>query len=98
MTSVALSFDQPLINEVAARFDLRDPNKRALEAVVEAISGIPTGTTPEVVADLATGVGKTYLMSSLVDYVAGQGVRHVLVVTPGNVIQQKTLANFDEAS
>ncbi|MBP2369715.1 type III restriction enzyme [Pseudonocardia parietis] len=37
-------------------------------------------------------------MSSLVDYVASQGVRHVLVVTPGSVIQNKTLANFSAAS
>ncbi|KGN41048.1 hypothetical protein N801_09735 [Knoellia aerolata DSM 18566] len=49
-------------------------------------------------ADLATGVGKTFLMSSLIDYCATQGVRHVLVVTPGSVIQAKTLANFDQAS
>jgi type III restriction enzyme len=37
-------------------------------------------------------------MSSLVDYLAAQGVRHVLVVTPGSVIQRKTLANFDAAN
>lgn len=37
-------------------------------------------------------------MSSLIEYLALQGVRHVLVVTPGSTIQRKTLANFDEAS
>jgi type III restriction enzyme len=95
---VELSYDQPLINEIAARFDLRDPNRRALEAVVSSIAKYSDDEYPEVVADLATGVGKTFLMSSLVDYAASQGVRHVLVVTPGNVIQAKTLANFDEAS
>lgn len=93
-----LSYDQPLTNEIAARFDLRTPNRMALEAVIKAIAVYGSDAYPEVVADLATGVGKTFLMSALIDYVADQGVRHVLVVTPGNVIQSKTLANFDEAS
>jgi type III restriction enzyme len=96
--TIDLTFDQAFIDEVAARFDLRDPNKRALGAVISAISAHAGSDYPEVVADLATGVGKTFLMSSLIDYAAAQGVRHVLVVTPGNVIQAKTLANFDEAS
>ncbi|MFC7403459.1 DEAD/DEAH box helicase [Citricoccus sp. GCM10030269] len=94
--SVDITYDAALIEEIAARFDLRDPNKRALSALVERIS---KGTDfQELVADLATGVGKTYLMSSLIDYLAAQGVRHVLVVTPGSTIQRKTLANFDAAS
>lgn len=95
---VEITFDQSLIHEIAARFDLREPNRQALEAVVLAIEANNASTFLEVVADLATGVGKTFLMSSLIDYVAAQGVRHVLVVTPGSVIQKKTLANFDVAS
>lgn len=95
--TVDISFDEVLLEEIAARFDLRDPNKRALQAVVQSISAAD-GSFVEVVADLATGVGKTFLMSSLVEYLAQQGVRHVLVVTPGSTIQRKTLANFDEAS
>jgi type III restriction enzyme len=93
-----MSYDQPLVNEIAARFDLRTPNRLALEAIIKAITAYRDDAYPEVVADLATGVGKTFLMSALIDYVADQGTRHVLVVTPGNVIQSKTLANFDEAS
>lgn len=94
---VDITYDDGLLDEIAARFDLRDPNKRALKAVVKAIEDAG-GVYREMVADLATGVGKTFLMSSLIDYLAQQGVRHVLVVTPGDVIQGKTLANFDAAS
>lgn len=94
--SVDITYDEALIEEIAARFDLRDPNKRALSALVARIAG-GTGYQ-ELVADLATGVGKTYLMSSLIDYLATQGVRHVLVVTPGSTIQRKTLENFNAAS
>lgn len=92
-----LTFDDALVDEIAARFDLREPNKRALADIVKALeqSG---GEFRELIADLATGVGKTFLMSALVEYLAQQGVRHVLVVTPGSVIQRKTLANFDAGS
>lgn len=94
--TVEITYDEALIEEIAARFDLRDPNRRALAAVVKKIAG---GVRfQEMIADLATGVGKTFLMSSLIEYLADQGVRHVLVVTPGSTIQTKTLANFDAAS
>ncbi|WP_425310712.1 DEAD/DEAH box helicase family protein [Ammonicoccus fulvus] len=95
--AVEITYDEALIEEIAARFDLRDPNKNALAAVVQKIADGGSGLQ-EMVADLATGVGKTFLMSSLIEYLAQQGVRHVLVVTPGSTIQRKTLANFDAAS
>jgi type III restriction enzyme len=92
-----ITYDEALLAEIAARFDLREPNRKALAALVQSIVATG-GEFREMVADLATGVGKTFLMSSLIDYLAAQGVRHVLVVTPGSVIQTKTLANFDAAS
>lgn len=95
--AVDITYDEALIEEIAARFDLRDPNKNALATIVQRIAGGSAGFQ-EMVADLATGVGKTFLMSSLIEYLAQQGVRHVLVVTPGSTIQRKTLANFDAAS
>ncbi|WP_322411138.1 DEAD/DEAH box helicase [Microbacterium invictum] len=95
--AVQITYDEALLAEIAARFDLREPNRLALERIVRAIE-VADGTFTELVADLATGVGKTFLMSSLIDYLAAQGARHALVVTPGSVIQKKTLDNFDEAS
>jgi type III restriction enzyme len=94
---VEITYDETLIHEIAARFDLRDPNRQALQAVVKAIDEA-NGQFTEMVADLATGVGKTFLMSSLIEYLATQGARNVLVVTPNTTIQRKTLANFDAAS
>lgn len=86
-----LPFDLPLVEEIRARMDLRDPNARALEAVAKHIED---GDGREVVCDLATGVGKTYLAAGLVEYLATQGVRNVLIVTPGRTIQDKTIENF----
>lgn len=95
--SFEITYDDVLIEEIAARFDLREPNKNALSEIVRRIANGAPGCE-EMIADLATGVGKTFLMSSLIEYLATQGVRHVLVVTPGSTIQRKTLANFDAAS
>ncbi|MFE1524301.1 MULTISPECIES: DEAD/DEAH box helicase family protein [Streptomyces] len=71
--------------------ELRDPNRRAVAKVVEEIQ---SGDGREVVCDLATGVGKTYICRALIDYLADQGVRNILIVTPGRTIQKKTVANF----
>jgi type III restriction enzyme len=87
--------DHALVEEIASRLDLRAPNKAALAAIIEKIV-VDDGV--EVVCDLATGVGKTYLAAALVEYLAAQGVRNILIVTPGTTIQDKTVANFTPGS
>jgi type III restriction enzyme len=86
-----VKYDKGLIDEISSRMDLRAPNKAALDKIVKSIK---FDEFREVVCDLATGVGKTYLASALVDYLAEQGVRNVLIVTPGKTIQDKTIGNF----
>lgn len=90
-----LPYDEDLVAEISARMDLRKPNAEALIAVADAIED---GVGREVVCDLATGVGKTYLAAALVDYLARKGVRNVLVVTPGKTVYDKTIANFTPGS
>jgi type III restriction enzyme len=86
-----LPYDEALVHEIATRMALRRPNRLALDAVARAIE---SGDGTEVVCDLATGVGKTYLAAALVEYLARKGVRNVLIVTPGTTIQNKTIGNF----
>ena len=86
-----LPYDDALVEEIQARMDLRKPNATGLAKVATAIQ---EGDGREVVCDLATGVGKTYLAAGLIDYLAAQGVRNVLIVTPGSTIQNKTVDNF----
>lgn len=94
MTSHPLvPFDKGLIDDIAAKLDLRTPNAEALEAVAEHIA-TAAGSSVEVVCDLATAVGKTYLAAGLIDYFAHQGVRNILIVTPGRTILDKTINNF----
>lgn len=86
-----ITYDASLVEDVASKLDLRAPNSAAIRAVAEAIAD---GDGREVVCSLATGVGKTYILAGLVEYLAAQGVRNILVVTPGTTIQEKTLNNF----
>lgn len=86
-----LNYDQALIDAIADRLDLRVPNKAAVRAV---IAKIAEDGFQEAVCALATGVGKTYIMAAIIDYLAAQGVRDILIVTPGLTIQNKTEANF----
>lgn len=90
-----LPYDEPLVDEIATAMDLREPNEQALRALAQ---NIEEGDGREVVCDLATGVGKTYLAAALIDYLARKGVRNVLFVTPGTTIYAKTILNFTPGS
>lgn len=90
-----LPYDEYLVDEISTAMDLRVPNAVALGAVAESIE---QGDGGEFICDLATGVGKTYLAAALIDYLARQGVRNVLFVTPGTTIYEKTIANFTPGS
>ena len=85
--------DAALVEAIGARFDLREPVQLAFEATIQALAN---GNDPAVpmVLDLATGVGKTYVMAAVVEYLRTQGVRDVLIVTPSAIVQSKTVANF----
>lgn len=88
-------YDQELVDEVAQNFDLREPNRQALMALVERLSG---GYDPQVpqVMDMATGAGKTYLMAAFIEYLRRQDILNVMIVTPGLVVQNKTIGNFTQ--
>jgi type III restriction enzyme len=91
--------DLDRIAEVAARLDLRQPNREAVESVVFALSqhyDVDARPAPfEAVVDSATGVGKTYILAGLIDYLVGAGLsRNFAIIAPGRTILDKTVANF----
>ena len=92
-----IAFDSFLLDEIASEFDLRKPNRDALRQLASTLDG---GYDPEVtqVLNLATGVGKTYLMAAFVEYLRRQGVGNVVIVTPGKTVQAKTVQNFTQGS
>lgn len=93
-----LPFDSERIEAIAARLDLRAPNKEALESIAAAIyrhfelDGEPPPL--EAVVDIATGVGKTYVLAAAIEYLAQDGVRNFAVIVPGRTILDKTVGNF----
>ena len=92
-----LRFDSDLIDSISSDFDLRAPNKEALRQVVFNLNGNYDPSVMQVL-NLATGVGKTYLMAALVEYLRRQGIGNVVIVTPGKIVQAKTVQNFTPGS
>ena len=88
-----ISFDSDLLETISADFDLRAPNRQALRQLIFTLDGDYDPSVQQVL-NLATGVGKTYLMAAFVEYLRRQGVGNVLIVTPGKTVQAKTVQNF----
>jgi type III restriction enzyme len=95
-----LNVDSNLLEEVRHRLTLRDPNALAVESVVNVISqhyDVDQGESPlEMIVDSATGVGKTYIMAGIVEYLAGTDdpARNFLLLAPGRTIRDKSVNNF----
>lgn len=87
-----IDYDEQLVEQVAHTLDLRKPNRDALDHIARALEQAEFGA--ELVADLATGVGKTYIAGGLLDYLYASGVSNVVIVTPGSTIQRKTVDNL----
>ncbi|MDN5767771.1 MAG: DEAD/DEAH box helicase family protein [Humibacillus sp.] len=89
---MSIDYDPGLVEQVSYNLDLREPNQLALDALAQALDTAEPGA--RFIADLATGVGKTYIAGGLLDYLYESGVRNVLIVTPGSTIQRKTIDNL----
>ena len=93
-----LDVDPGLIEAIAARLDLRAPNKEALESIAYCISQHydvdGKGPPFEGVVDAATGVGKTFIIAAAIEYYAARGHRNFAVIAPGRTILGKTIDNF----
>ena len=96
--SFTITYDENLIEELSARFNLRKPNRQALSALVQRLDSGNYSPLEMLMLDLATGVGKTYVLAVFIEYLNRQGVRNVMVVTPGRVVQDKTVAELSHGS
>jgi type III restriction enzyme len=90
---------EDIVAELAARLDLREPNRLAVETLAAELSqyyDVEEKKQPfEAVMDVATGVGKTFIMTGAMELLfAAHGVRDIVIVTPGSTILNKTKDNF----
>jgi len=90
-----IHYDSDLLEQISSEFDLRTPNKEALRKLIFTLDGDYDPSVMQVM-NLATGVGKTYLMAAFVEYLRCQGVGNVVIVTPGKIVQAKTVQNFSQ--
>ena len=89
---MSIAYDADLVESIGHSLDLRRPNMEALDSIAKALEVAQPGA--ELIADLATGVGKTFIAGALIDYLFEAGVRNIVFVTPGSTIQKKTIDNF----
>ncbi len=87
------------IAEIAARLDLRDPNRDAVQTLAARVSqhyDVDGAEPPfESVIDSATGVGKTYILAGSMEFFAiAHNLSDFVIVTPGRTILEKTRDNF----
>lgn len=97
--TTGLQVDYALLDQISAQLDLREPNYTATRTVAELYSDHfdvhGSETTFEGVLDVATGVGKTFVLAATIEYLAlARGTRNFAVITPGKTILAKTEANF----
>src|SRR5688500_10666461 len=97
MTHLNLASDA--IEDIAARLDLREPNRDAVQTLAAELSqhyDVDERQPPfEAVIDSATGVGKTYVLAGAMEMlVTAHDVRDFAIVTPGRTILQKTRDNL----
>jgi type III restriction enzyme len=85
--------NEDVAERIAGLLDLRVPNHQALLSVAHRLAGAPVPF--EGVVDVATGVGKTFILAALIDYFAEvSDVRNFVIIAPGRTILEKTLDNF----
>lgn len=87
------------IAEIAARLDLRDPNRDGVLTIAAEVSqhyDVDEKEPPfEAVIDSATGVGKTYILIGAMEFFAiAHDVSDFVIVTPGRTILEKTRDNL----
>lgn len=94
-----LELFEDTIAEIAARLNLREPNREAVQTLAAEVSqyyDVDKKRPPfEAVIDSATGVGKTYILTGAMElFATAHGVREFVIVTPGRTILGKTRDNF----
>src|SRR6185312_10650939 len=90
-------FNQITLDNISKKLELRQPNKEAVQAFLERYYNSENSLEklPEYILSVATGVGKTYIIAAILNYLAeAEKITNFLIVAPGKIIREKTINNF----
>src|SRR3954453_21222938 len=90
-------FNQTILDNISKKLELRQPNKEAVQAFLNHYynSENKLENLSEYILSVATGVGKTYIIAAILNYLAEtEKITNFLIVAPGKIIREKTINNF----
>jgi len=90
--------NQTILDSISKKLELREPNKQAVQAFLNHYYQTKNQNLEklsECILSVATGVGKTYIMAAILNYLAEEEkIINFLIVAPGKIIREKTINNF----
>jgi len=101
--------NQTILDNISKKLELREPNWQAVQAFLNHYYQTKNQNSEklvdrrldnfnklsECILSVATGVGKTYIMAAILNYLAeAEKVKNFLIVAPGKIIREKTINNF----
>src|SRR5215211_579031 len=87
--------NQNILDNIARKLELRQPNKEAVQAFLTHSKNQNSEKLSEYILSVATGVGKTYIIAAILNYLAeAEKITNFLIVVPGKIIREKTINNF----
>ena len=90
--------NQTVLDNISKKLELREPNQKAVQAFLNHYYQTKNKNSEklaECILSVATGVGKTYIMAAVLNYLAeAEKITNFLIVAPGKIIREKTINNF----
>src|SRR4051794_26840067 len=89
--------NQVVFDNISKKLELRQPNKEAVQAFLNYYYNSENSPEKlsEYILSVATGVGKTYIMAAILNYLAeAEKITNFLIVAPGKIIREKTINDF----
>src|SRR3954452_17530961 len=86
-----------ILDNISKKLELRQPNKEAVQAFLNHYYNSENNPEKlsEYILSVATGVGKTYIMTAILNYLTeAEKITNFLIVAPGKIIREKTINNF----
>ncbi|CAJ0882292.1 10645_t:CDS:2 [Entrophospora sp. SA101] len=100
--------NQIILDNISKKLELREPNQKAVQAFLNHYYKQNQNSEKladrrldnfnklsECILSVATGVGKTYIIAAILNYLAeAEKITNFLIVAPGKIIREKTINNF----